>query len=147
MPSVPTSKKCHFLGCAGTKIFGTNFCEKHGGKRSQTYQDNAKLYNSKGWKSIKASMRSAHPICASCLTRGLVTQTEHIDHVVPHRRDTGRFKVNLFQGLCAACHTQKTKLEAQGIYRHYTPNGIKDYQEEDYAYLIRKKFFSNESSA
>lgn len=87
-------------------------------------------------------MRSAHPLCASCLARGLVTQTEHIDHVIPHRRNAHRFLANVFQGLCAACHTQKTALEKQGIYRHYTPDGPVDYKDTDYETVIREKFFS-----
>lgn len=147
MPSVPTSQKCNFLGCQGTKIFGTNSCEKHGGKRSTRYKENAKLYNSAAWKSLRTSMRSQHPLCASCLARGLVRQTEHIDHVIPHRQDADRFLVNLWQGLCAACHTQKTTLEKRGIYRHYTPDGPVDYKDSDYDQVIQKKFFSNESSA
>lgn len=147
MPSVPVQKKCVFLACSGTKIFGTNFCEKHGGKRSQKYKENEKLYNSAGWKSLRSTMRSAHPLCAACLARGVVTQTEHIDHVIPHRRDSDRFMVNLFQGLCAPCHTQKTRLEAQGIYRHYTTDGSVDYKDADYEQLIVKKFHSSTTPA
>jgi 5-methylcytosine-specific restriction enzyme A len=142
MPSVPTSKKCHFLGCKEDKIFGTNFCAAHGAKRSERYKKSEKLYNSAGWKSIKATMRSQHPLCASCLSRGIIAPTEHIDHVIPHRQDTAKFMVNVFQGLCAACHSQKTLLEKQGIYRHYTPDGPVDYSDSDYGTLIQEKIFS-----
>lgn len=147
MPSVPTSKKCNFLGCQGTKIFGTNSCEEHGAKRSDKYKKNEKLYNSAGWKSIKARMRSQHPLCASCLSRGIVSSTEHIDHVVPHRQDSVKFMVNVFQGLCAACHTQKTLLEKQGIYRHYTADGPVDYKDSDYGMLIQEKVLNFKSPA
>lgn len=140
MPSVPTSQKCKFLGCSGTKIFGTNFCATHGGKRSEKYSTNAKLYNSSAWKQLRKVNRSEYPLCASCLLRGLVVETEHIDHVIPHQQDEDRFLVNLFQGLCAPCHTQKTKLERQGIYRHYTDTGIIDYKDSDYEQLIIRKF-------
>lgn len=143
MPSVPTSKKCNFLGCPETKIFGTNFCEKHGATRSEKYKQNQKLYNSKGWKSIRAAMLSKHALCASCFSRGIIQPTEHLDHVIPHHQDTDRFLVNLFQGLCAACHTQKTTLEKKGIYRHYTPDGAIDYKESDYQTEIVEKFFSH----
>ena len=145
MPSVPSQKKCVFLGCQGTKIFGTNFCEKHGATRSKKYKENEKLYNSAGWKSIKAAKKSEFPICSSCLSRGIIKQTEHIDHVIPHRRDADRFMVNLFQGLCAACHTQKTALESRGIYRHYTKDGHVDYKESDYQTTIVKKFHEQQS--
>lgn len=148
MPSVPTSSKCKFLGCKAPKIFGTNFCKDHGAKRSESYKENAKLYNSAAWKHQKIRMRSAHPLCASCLARGIVKETEHIDHVFPHRRDSDKFLVNYFQGLCAACHTQKTRLERQGIYRHYTANGAVDYSDMDYLAMMKKNFsFFNSSSA
>ena len=143
MPSVPRSQKCVFFGCKEAKDFGTGFCAKHGAKRSEKYRKNEKLYNSAGWKSLRAKHRSEFPICASCLQRGIVTPTEHIDHVIPHRQDSDRFLVNLFQGLCAACHTQKTKLESQGIYRHYTAQGSVDYKDSDYQQLVVKKFHEN----
>ena len=87
-------------------------------------------------------MLSRNPLCAACLSKNIVTQAEHIDHVIPHRRDSDRFMVNLFQGLCAPCHTQKTRLESQGIFRHYTTNGEVDYKDSDYNKLIVKKFHS-----
>lgn len=140
MPTVPSSKKCIFLGCKGDKIFGSNFCSEHATKKSAKIKQNAKLYNSSAWKSTRDAMRSMFPLCSCCLISGKVTPTAHIDHVIPHRRDTDRFLVNLFQGLCAPCHTQKTKLESQGIYRHFTNEGIIDYKDIDYEHLIIKKF-------
>ena len=140
MPSVPVSKKCKFFGCKEASCFGTAFCQKHGAKRSEKYKKNADLYNSAGWRSIRKQQLSKHPICAACFAGGIIKQTEHIDHVIPHRQDTERFLVNVFQGLCAAHHTQKTTLENQGIYRHYTPAGPIDYKDSDYYQLIQKKF-------
>ncbi len=143
MPSVPTNKKCVFLGCQGTKIFASNFCSEHATKKSAKVKQNAKLYNSSAWKSTRDAMRSMYPLCSACLLENRVTPTAHIDHVIPHRRDSDRFLVNLFQGLCAACHTQKTKLEGQGVYRHYTREGIIDYKDIDYEHLIVRKFHEN----
>jgi len=133
MPSLPSQEKCNFLGCKEAKAFGTNSCEKHGGKRSEKYGHNAKLYNSTAWKSLRKVNQSKHPICASCLCRGIITPTEAIDHVFPHRQERNRFLINLFQGLCIQCHTQKTKLESQGIYRHFLEDGPVDYSEHDYS--------------
>lgn len=140
MPTVPSSKKCNFLGCAGQKIFGSNFCQEHATKKSKKYKTNEKLYNSAAWKQTREAMRSMYPLCSACLLDFRVVPTAHIDHVIPHRQDNDRFLVNLFQGLCAPCHTQKTKLENQGIYRHYTKDGVIDYKESDYDQLIVKKF-------
>lgn len=145
MPSVPTAKICSFLGCKNTKAFGTGYCHEHGAKRSDSYEENAKLYNSIAWRKKRTAMKSKYPLCAACLLEGRVTQTEHIDHVIPHRRIPDRFLTNLFQGLCAPHHSTKTNLENQGIFRHYSENGIVDYNEEDYNLLMREKFHSESS--
>lgn len=145
MPSVPTSKACNFLGCKKDKAFSTGYCQEHGGKRSENYEANAKLYNSTAWRKKRDAMRSKFPICSACLLEGKITQTEHIDHVIPHRRNPDRFLINLFQGLCAPHHTQKTMLESKGIYRHYSENGPIDYDENDFNSVIRDQFNSDSS--
>ena len=143
MPSVPTSKKCNFFGCKAEKVLGTYSCADHGAKRSDNYKENAKLYNSTAWKKKRIAMMSKYPLCACCLLEGRVVPTAHIDHVIPHKRLQERFLVNIFQGLCAACHTQKTTLEKKGIYRHYTENGIIDYTDSDANIIANEKFHSN----
>jgi 5-methylcytosine-specific restriction protein A len=145
MPSVPTVQICNFFGCKNTKAFGTGYCHKHGAKRSDSYEENAKLYNSVAWRKKRTAMRTKYPICSACLLDGRVTQTEHIDHVIPHRRIPDRFLTNLFQGLCAPHHSTKTNLESQGIFRHYTENGIVDYNENDYNLLMLEKFHTEGS--
>lgn len=142
MPSVPSGKKCNFLGCKEAPIFGTASCAKHGGRRSERYKTNEKLYNSAAWKNLRAVKRSEFPICAACLLNGIVTETAHIDHVIPHKQDEDRFMVNLFQGLCQPCHTNKTLLERKGIFRHYTAMGPVDYTDADYNQLVIPKFHS-----
>lgn len=136
MPSVPNVSVCSFLGCKRAKAYGTGHCNEHGAKRSDTYEANAKLYNSAAWRNKRNAMRSKYPLCAACLLDGRVTQTEHIDHVIPHKRMPGRFLTNLFQGLCKPHHTIKTNLEGQGVYRHYTSTCVKDYSDNDYNALM-----------
>jgi 5-methylcytosine-specific restriction protein A len=145
MPSVPNNTACSFLGCKNNKAFGMGYCQDHGARRSESYAENAKLYNSAAWRKKRTAMRSKYPICSACMVEGRVTQTEHIDHVIPHRRIPDRFLTNLFQGLCAPHHTIKTNLEATGVYRHYTENGVIDYDEEDYNSVIKEKFNSESS--
>ena len=120
------------------------YCQDHGARRSESYEKNAKLYNSAAWRKKRIAMRSKYPICSACMVEGRVTQTEHIDHVIPHRRIPDRFLSNLFQGLCAPHHTIKTNLEAQGVYRHYTENGVEDYTEGDYSVILEK--FNSDAS-
>lgn len=145
MPSIPTLKICSFLGCKNPKSFNTGYCQEHGANRSEKYSENAKLYNSAAWRKKRTAMRTKYPICSACMLEGRVTATEHIDHVIPHRRIPDRFLINLFQGLCAPHHSVKTNLENQGVYRHYSENGIVDYNENDYSTKIRDQFNDSES--
>jgi hypothetical protein len=40
---------------------------------------------------------------------------------------------NVYQSLCHECHSHKTQLEQQGIYRHYdAPDAFKDYSKLDW---------------
>jgi 5-methylcytosine-specific restriction endonuclease McrA len=89
---------------------------------------------------MRKGILSQHPICASCLCNGIITQTESIDHVFAHRQNRNKFLINLFQGLCNPCHTQKTKLESQGIYRHFIKDGPVDYSEHDYSVKVLGEF-------
>lgn len=143
MPTIPQSNKCLFLGCKEKGGYGQNYCHLHGAYRSENYKENAKLYNSAAWKKKRTAMLSKYPICAACLLDGRVTQTEHIDHVIPHKRLQERFLVNFFQGLCAGHHSLKTNLEKRGVFRHYTPRGIVDYNEQDYNQVVRVEFEKN----
>ena len=143
MPTVPKSSKCYFLGCQNQAGGGSNYCQIHKTDKSDTQKANAKLYNSTAWRKKRVAMQSQYPICAACLLEGRVTETDHIDHVIPHRRMQDRFHVNFFQGLCAPHHSLKTNLEKRGVFRHYTPRGIVDYTDQDYNQVVRREFEKN----
>ena len=136
LPSFPNDPSCSILSCKAPKSFGTGFCELHGGKRSEKYKKNSKLYQSVQWKKLRQSVLSTQPICKSCLSRGIIKQSEAVDHVFPHRQDPLRFLLNIYQGLCVACHTQKTKHENDGVFIHYTQDGQKIYKDRDYASVM-----------
>lgn len=139
MPSTPVSKKCNILGCRNEKTSRSAFCHEHGGGATEKMKQNAKLYNSAAWKAKRAQQRSLHPLCARCLLEGKVVNTEHIDHVFPHRRDGDRFMNNLFQGLCTSCHTLKTNAEKKGVIEHYTANGKVEYVASDHGYVMKQE--------
>ena len=140
MPTIPKYSKCYFLGCQNEGGGGQNYCHLHRTDKSENQKQNSKLYNSTAWRKKRIAMQSQYPICAACLLEGRVVQTEHIDHVIPHRRVQERFLVNLFQGLCAPHHSIKTNLEKRGVFRHYTPRGIVDYTDQDYKQLVVPAF-------
>ena len=132
MPNFPNNPACSILSCKAPKLFGTGFCELHGGKRSEKYKQNSKLYQSLQWKKLRQLVLSTQPICKCCLSKGIIKQSEAVDHVFPHRQNPARFLVNVYQGLCVACHTQKTKHENDGVYIHYADTGIIKYSDYDY---------------
>lgn len=138
MPRIPTNNCCSFLGCRDVKVINSGYCELHGGKRSENHYKNLRLYKSTAWKKARIAQLSKEPLCAACLLDNKVTQAQHIDHVIPHRRDNTKFNLNLLQSLCASHHTQKTQLESQGIYRYYSKTGIVDYTDTDYNEIVSK---------
>lgn len=133
MPYAPLNDKCRELGCKNKKTHRSTFCAEHGGGITEKGKENSKLYSTAFWKQKRKEQLSRKPLCASCLLEGRVVQAEHIDHVFPHRRDDLKFRFNLFQSLCASCHTNKTIEENKGVYIYYSPNGIIEYNEQDYS--------------
>jgi 5-methylcytosine-specific restriction protein A len=136
MPTAPLNTKCRELGCKNLKTSRSTFCNDHGGGITEKGKENGRLYSTAFWKQKRKEQLSRKPLCASCLLEGRVVQAEHIDHVFPHRQDGLKFKVNLFQSLCASCHTNKTLEENKGNYIYYSPNGIIQYTDADYATKI-----------
>jgi len=136
MPTAPLNQKCRELGCNNPKTSRSTFCVDHGGGVTEKGKENSKLYSTGFWQKQRKIQLSKKPLCAACLLEGRVVQAVHIDHVFPHRQDDNKFRLNLFQSLCPAHHSLKTQDENQGIYNYYSPNGIIQYTEADYAKQI-----------
>lgn len=135
MPYAPLNAECKEYGCRNPKTHRSAYCIEHGGGMTETGKANSKLYSQQAWAKIRARQLSKQPLCARCQSEGKITAAEHVDHVFPHRRDPVKFKVNLFQSLCAACHTLKGQDERKGIYNHYTAHGVTQYTDDDYVRL------------
>ena len=136
MPSTPINNKCRELGCKNLKTTRSAFCIDHGGAKTEKDKENSKLYSTAYWKKQRLAQLSKAPLCAACLIEGRVVPAIHIDHVFPHRQDDKKFRINLFQSLCQPHHSLKTQDENQGIYNYYSPNGIIQYTDADYAKQI-----------
>ena len=145
MPSVPKYTKCQHLGCNNLKSKFNGYCLEHGGrdtynsKKYNTAPDRSEhnaMYSTTQWRTFRQTQLSQYPLCASCLSNGIVTAAVHIDHVFPWVAiGKQAFYHNIFQSLCASCHSAKTALEQRGTYRHYcTPP--KDYKITDYHFAL-----------
>jgi hypothetical protein len=132
MPTAPLNTECKEYQCRNPKTSRSSYCAEHGGGVTEKGKANNKLYSQKAWANIRARQLSKQPLCARCQSENKVTAATTVDHVFPHRRDADAFKVNLFQSLCAPCHTLKTQDENKGLYLHYTAHGITEYTGDDY---------------
>lgn len=132
MPTAPLNSECKEYRCRNPKTSRSSYCAEHGGEVSDKVKANNKLYAQAAWSKIRTRQLSKQPLCARCYTEGKVTAATVVDHVFPHRRDAAAFKVNLFQSLCAPCHSLKTQDENRGRYLHYTQHGITEYTGDDY---------------
>lgn len=137
MPTAPLNSKCRELGCQNPKTSRSTFCVEHGGGITQKGKANSKLYGQSYWRKQREVQLSKDPLCAACLIDGKVVQAEHIDHVFPHRQDASKFRLNLFQSLCAYHHTMKTQFENRGVYLYYAKHGVVTYNEADYSRLFK----------
>lgn len=145
MPTVPTNTKCSTLGCKNTKAKFSSLCVEHGGRdtfnhkrynNSDKRRDASDKYNTAQWRTLRQIQLSQYPICAACKSEGIITSAQHVDHIFPWQQiGEHAFTMNIYQSLCPSCHTSKTQLEQQGIYRRYgEPN--KDYTQADYRIVV-----------
>ena len=136
MPTAPLNTKCRELGCQNNKTSRSTFCSQHGGGVTEKGKANSALYSSAAWLKLRKAQLSRQPLCGCCLAGGKVVQAEHIDHVFPHRQSNQRFKHNLFQSLCAPCHSLKTQAETRGLYLYWSSNGLITYKDDDYNRVV-----------
>lgn len=136
MPTAPLNTQCRELGCHNLKTNRSTFCSLHGGGVTAKGKANSELYSNSAWKRQRLAQLSKQPLCGCCFNAGKITQAEHIDHVFPHRQSPHRFKHNIFQSLCASCHTLKTQAETRGLYLYWSKNGLIQYNESDYNRVI-----------
>ena len=147
MPTVPKQTKCSMLGCKSPRAKFGGYCTEHGGTDaypSKRYnittgrKEAMAMYKTKHWESMGRGQLSAHPLCAGCLSGGLIASATQVDHVFPWQQigDHAFFR-NLFQSLCTKCHSSKTGMEKNGLYRRFGKPSI-DYQKDDYERVMRE---------
>jgi len=137
MPSVPVNSKCSSLGCNKPRSKLNTLCITHGGIDNMPTRESDSIYQTPLWKIMRMAQLSKQPLCQGCLSRNIVATANHVDHLFAWKH-FGRhaFARNIMQSLCANCHSHKSGLEKQGIYRHYARDAVKDYSKNDYAYVL-----------
>ena len=141
MPSIPTNTKCAQLGCKNKRSRLNTYCVAHGGIDTVNTNDRKQFnsrYQTAQWKVLRQMQLAKQPLCECCLKNGKVVVADHVDHLFAwnHIGDEAFYK-NVFQSLCSNCHSYKSGLEKQGIYRHYASG--QDYTKHDYRIVISKQ--------
>ena len=137
MPTYPRNNQCSELGCKEPRSRLNSYCEKHGGIDNLPRRETDSVYQTPAWKTVRQRQLSMQPLCQACLSRGIVEQAQHVDHVFAWKHiGKHAFLNNIFQSLCHADHSTKTGLEKQGIYTHYAHEGERAYTKDDYAYVV-----------
>ena len=145
MPTVPSNPRCSVLGCKNPKVKHSGTCVEHGGRVAFNYKkynstdkrlDAIKRYHSKHWLTLRQIQLSKQPLCVACLNINIVTAAHHVDHLFAWQQlGEQAFTHNVFQSLCAPCHSAKTALEQRGIYRLYGAMVV-DFELSDYARIV-----------
>lgn len=77
------------------------------------------------WHKASKAYRYNNPLCVMCLKQGKYTQSEVVDHIIPHRGDKQLFwdECN-WQALCKNCHDSvKQTIEKSGYEKGCDVNG------------------------
>ena len=153
MPFMPANAKCSSLGCKNQRSRLSTFCIDHGGrdtytiKQTKDRRDFNSMYDTKGWKSLRAAQLSRQPLCQSCILTGHVKAAIHVDHVFSWSAiGKNAFFRNVFQSLCSECHSHKTALERMNVYRHYD-NKETDYHLEDYSAVMAMQMLGKDGAS
>ena len=122
---------CNHAGCRELIPLGERYCSQHRKKansekhwsyrwRKENYGKYGRFYHSKRWTKASKEYRDKNYWCEKCLKRGLYRKAQVTDHKIPIRaiatkdgkKINGwekRWDWSNFQGLCIACHNEKTK--------------------------------------
>ena len=108
MPKHP-KRPCRYPGCPNLCESGT-YCPEHSAESPDRLRGSAteRGYVAK-WRRARKRFLRSHPLCANCLSQGVLTPATVVDHIVPHRGDHRLFwDEQNWQPLCKACHDRKT---------------------------------------
>ena len=108
MPKRP-KRPCRYPGCPNLCESGT-YCPEHSAESPDRLRGSAaeRGYDAK-WRRARKRFLQRHPLCANCLSQGVLTPATVVDHIVPHRGDRALFwDENNWQPLCKSCHDRKT---------------------------------------
>ena len=64
------------------------------------------------WRVARSVFLKKNPLCIECLKAGRIVPATTVDHIMPHKGDTGlMWDWKNWQALCHSCHSRKTAKE------------------------------------
>ncbi|WP_083440374.1 HNH endonuclease [Aquincola tertiaricarbonis] len=72
------------------------------------------------WTEIRERILRRDPLCVPCQAKGVVQASEQVDHRIPLEQGGTDDDANL-QGICKACHVEKTAGEQRRRFGHAVP--------------------------
>lgn len=75
-----------------------------------------KWYKTAAWARLRKKQLAREPLCRFCRSKGVITQADTVDHIVPHKGNMDLFfSLENLQSLDKACHSSaKQRLEKSG---------------------------------
>ena len=117
---------CLKQGCGELVEFGRCEAHKVEAKVYDQYRGSAasRGYGYK-WSEYSKRYRRKHPLCVTCLDKGHITPSAHVDHIVAVKGagDPLFWKEENHRALCASCHSVKTVKEDGGFGNGQTERG------------------------
>lgn len=108
---------CQHHGCAAHAV-NRGYCDQHRRDR-HAYDVDRGSSSQRGygsdWRKARSVWLTEHPTCVHCLRTGHLVPATVVDHITPHKGDSGLFwDRGNWQSLCEPCHNRKTASEDMG---------------------------------
>ena len=116
MPSA-APRPCSHPGCGALVRDGTGRCPKHPKKSWSKKPEAAKRITGRKLQRLREELFARSPLCAECERQGRVTLATARDHILS-LEEGGQDEESNTQGLCQACHDEKSSAErSRGVRR------------------------------
>lgn len=109
---IAAPKPCNHPGCGALVRDGSSRCAKHPRDAWAKKPTATKRVTGRKLQAMRADLFSRNPLCVECQRHDRVTLATQRDHIIP-LAEGGRDDDANVQGLCHACHEEKSLAEAQ----------------------------------
>lgn len=110
-------KPCSHPGCGALVRDGSSRCSQHPKPQWAKKPTATKRITGRKLQTLRAQLFSRCPLCTHCQQQGRTTLATQRDHIIP-LAEGGTDDDDNTQGLCDACHEEKSKAEsARGVAR------------------------------